>query len=254
MSKRKKKINEKIRKIDIILQDNEKISKEYENRNKGLPLSKKIFSKKVLRNILANEREEYFKELKKCNDKMNYKNFIKIKKEYEYEYQYLILAEVKEIDCEIENRIILLQKRVLQALKLNAKNSNNRDQINNIIYEIRYFNMLPFDSKTKIKEVSKLKKMITTTMSVAIEKAYELKSFNEIFKDVGKNADVLKNIFKLKVIRLEDIKLKIIKEKDEFFIQFFDDDVLDEKIKLDMQINKKDLKIRFNRKIKVFDL
>jgi len=254
MSKRKKRITEKIRKIDIMLSDKEKISKEYETRNKGLPLSKKIFSKKVLKRILFNEREEYLEELEKCNDKLNYKNFIKIKKEYEYEYQYLRLAEVKEIESEIENRLILLQKRVLQALKLNAKNSNNREQINNIIYEIRYFNLLPFDLKTKIKDVSKLKKMITTTMNVAIEKAYELKSFNEIFKDVGKNADVLKNIFKLKVIRLEDIKLKIIKEKDEFFIQFFDDDVLDEKIKLDMQINKKDLKIRFNRKIKVFDL
>ena len=64
MSKRKKKITEEIRKIDIILHDKEKISKEYENRNKGLPLSKKIFSKKVLKNILINEREEYFKELK----------------------------------------------------------------------------------------------------------------------------------------------------------------------------------------------
>ena len=114
--------------------------------------------------------------------------------------------------------------------------------------------MLPFDLKTKIGAIQNLKKMMTTTINIVINKAYELKSFNDIFKDKSKNTNVLKYLFSLKIIKLEDVGFKILKEKEGFFVQFFDDDVLDEKIKLDISIDKKDLKIRFNKKIRVFDL
>lgn len=254
ISKQKRKLNDKIRKIDVILSDKEKISKEYENRNKDLPLSNKIFSKKVLKKILAEEREKYVLELKKCNEKMNSKKFVEFKKECEYENEYLKLLELKGIKEEIEKRIILLQKRVLQAIKYKAKNATSREQINNIIYELRYFNMLPFDLKTKIGAIQNLKKMMTTTINIVINKAYELKAFNDIFKDKSKNTNVLKYLFSLKIIKLEDVGFKILKEKEGFFVQFFDDDVLDEKIKLDISIDKKDLKIKFNKKIRVFDL
>ena len=96
--------------------------------------------------------------------------------------------------------------------------------------------------------------MLTTTQNDAIAKAYELKSLKELYKDRTQNIKVLKYIFNLKIIKLEDVGYKILKEKDDYYIQFFDDDVIDEKIKLDTQINKKDLKIRLNKKIKLFDL
>ena len=152
ISKYKRQLTEKIRKIDIILSDKEKLLKEYEKRNKGLPLSKKIFSKKVLRSILEKEREEILLELKKCNDKLSSRKFVKVKKEYEYEYEYLKLVEYKDVDKIIEERIIFLQKRVLQSLKIKAKNAINREEINRILYELRYFLLLPIDSKTKILE------------------------------------------------------------------------------------------------------
>ena len=254
ISKYKRQLTEKIRKIDIILSDKEKLLKEYEKRNKGLPLSKKIFSKKVLRSILEKEREEILLELKKCNDKLSSKKFVKVKKEYEYQYEYLKLVEIKDIDKIIEEKILFLQKRVLQALKIRTKNAINREEINRIIYELRYFLMLSIDTKTKILEVPNLKRMITTTLSVVIDKAYELKDFKEIFRDKSKNINIIKYIFNLKIIKLEDIAFKIIKEKEGVYVQFFDDDVLDEKIELDNPITKEDLKIRFNKKIKLFDL
>ena len=254
ISKYQKKIINKIRKIDITLNDKEKLLKEYEKRNKDLPLQKKIFSKRVLKTILAKEREECLLELKICNDKMNPKKFVKVKKEYEYELKYLNLVECKDIKEKLDSVMILLQKRVLQAIKLKIKNASNREEINKMVYELRYFNLIPINSKTKLGDVSKLKKMFTTAKTEAISKAYELKSFNNIFKDKTKNFNILKYIFDLKIIRLEDVGFEILKEKDGFFVQFFDDDVLDEKIKIDTQINKADLKIRFNKKIKVFDL
>ena len=254
--KYKKKIIAKIKKNDLIISDKEKLINEYEKRNKDLPIQKKIFSKKVLKTILLKERDEYLAELELCNDKINPKKFVKVKKQYEYEYEYLKLVEYKNVNEEIERLIVLLQKRVLQAIKLKIKNSDNREEINRIIYELRYFNMLPINSKIRLGDVSKLKKMIDITKTEAISKVYELKSFKDIFKDKSKNINVLKYLFGLKIIRLEDVGIEIIKEKDEneCYVQFFDDDVLDEKFKIDIQINKSDLKIRFNKKIKVFDL
>ena len=254
ISEKKKRISKLIREIDIILNDKEKLTKEYEKRNKNLPLNKKIFSKNVLKKLLTNERDEYLLKLKEYNDKMNSKNFLSLRKKYEYELTYLKLSEIKEIEEEIFKIIILLQKRTLQAIKLKIKNAVSREEINRIIYEIRYFNLIPIDKKTRIRDIAKLKKMMTTTQIEAFSKAYELKSLKELYKDRTKNINILKNIFNLKIIKLEDVSYKILKEKDDFYIQFFDDDVIDEKIKLDVQINKKDLKIRFNKKIKLFDL
>ena len=254
ISEYKKKILKLIRKIDIILNDKERLAKEYEKRNKDLPLSQKIFSKNVLKKILSNEREEYLLELKKCNDKMNSKNFLKLRQKYEYELTYLKLSDIKEIEEEILKLIVLLQKRTLQAIKLKIKNVVSREEINKIIYEIRYFNLIPIDNNTRIRDITKLKKMMTAVQTEAFAKAYELKSLKELYKDRTQNINILKNIFNLKIIKLEDISYKILKEKDGFYIQFFDDDVLDEKIKLDTEIKKGDLKIRFNKKIKLFDL
>ena len=236
------------------MNNKEKLTKEYEKRNKDLPLEEKIFSKNVLKKILANEREKYLLELRKCNDKINSKNFSKYKKEYEYEARYLKLVGIKDLEKEIFESIMFLQKRVLQAIKYKIKNATNRDEITKIIYEIRYFNLMPIDKKTRICDLSKLKRMISTTQSAAILKAYELKNFKDIFKDKSKNINILKYVFNLRIIRLEDVAFKLIKEDDSIFVQFYDDDVLDEKYKIDTEIEPRELKIRFNKKVKVFDL
>ena len=250
----KKQILKKIRKLDTILSNKEQLIAEYEKRNENLPLQQKIFSKNVLKKILKDEREELLTELKECNDKMNSKKFINIKEKYEYEFEYLKLVDCSNIEEEIEKCIMLLQKRVLQAIKLKIKNANTREKINRIVYELRYFCLIPISKDKRIINSSKLKRMLITTQKDAIEKAYELKAFKDIFKDKSKNIYVLKYLFNLKIIRLEDVALKITKENEEYFVQFFDDEVIDEKHKIDKQINKKDLKIRLNKKIKAFDL
>ena len=65
---------------------------------------------------------------------------------------------------------------------------------------------------------------------------------------------MLKNIFKTKSINLEEINIKLIKEKEKFYIQVFDENSLEEKSELQHveKINKKDLNIRLNKKVKIF--
>ena len=65
---------------------------------------------------------------------------------------------------------------------------------------------------------------------------------------------ILKQIFNIRLISLEEIQIKLIKEKDKFYVQVFDEDVFEEKTEIENlgNINKKDLEIKINKKIKVF--
>ena len=57
---------------------------------------------------------------------------------------------------------------------------------------------------------------------------------------------ILKNIFKTRIIKLEEAYLKITKEKDQYFVQIFDENIFEEKVKIQKP---KDLNIKLNKKI-----
>ena len=254
LSKEKKQVIKDIRDIDLVLNDKKKLSEEYINRNMDLPLEEKIFSKRVLSRKMEEERESLTNYLKELNNKMYYKNFIKIQKDLIYEKKYLELIECENIEKVVIDKIILLQKRVIKALKYKIKKASTRENINRIIYEIRYLNLLPFSMNENIGQNSKLINLFENVEKDAIKKAYELKDFKELSKNKDINFEILKNMFSLEVIKLEDVSLKLIKEKDEVFVQFYDDDIIDKKFKINIELQKEDMKIRFNKKIRIFDL
>ena len=57
----------------------------------------------------------------------------------------------------------------------------------------------------------------------------------------------------LRVIKLEDLSLKITKDKEKYFMQIFDEGVFEEKMQIftNEKINEK--QIKFNKKIKLFE-
>ena len=254
LSKEKKQVLKDIRDIDIIINDKKKLDEEYINRNKDLSLEEKIFSKRVLSKKMKEEREGLINYLKELNNKMNYKNFLKTQKDLAYEKTYLELVETKNIEKAVIDKIILLQKRVIKALKYKIRKASTRENINRIIYEIRYLNLLPFSMNENIGQNSKLVKLFENVEKDAIKRAHELKDFNELSKNADINFEILKNMFSLEAIRLEDVSLKLIKEQNEVFVQFYDDNIIDKKFKINIESSKEDMKIRFNKKIRVFDL
>ena len=88
-----------------------------------------------------------------------------------------------------------------------------------------------------------------------LEKAQNLKIMLTTSKDINTDEEILKNIFHIRAISLEEIYIKLTKEKDKLYIQLFDEDAFEEKIEItDLKdINKKDLEIKLNKKIKVFN-
>lgn len=70
ITKRKLQILEEIKEIDNKINNKDLLEKEYIIRNEILPLNKKIFSMRVLSNIMIEEREKKYKKIEELNEIM----------------------------------------------------------------------------------------------------------------------------------------------------------------------------------------
>lgn len=123
-----------------------------------------------------------------------------------------------------------------------------------LIYEFRYYTMLPYDYERSVEETLELLDEINEIGKKIIKQANNMKVLEKVSKQEEINYEMLKNIFKTKSINLEEINIKLIREKEKFYIQVFDENSLEEKSELQHveNINKKDLNIRLNKKVKIF--
>lgn len=249
ITNKKLEVTEKIKEIDTIINNKDLLQEEYIRRNEKLPLENKIFSMRILSQIMEQERDKYFKELEKLNELMNPQNFIKYKKEIEEKYKYLKILEIEDIEKELDKFKIQLQKIFLSLIKIDIDKAETKQEIEKMIYNFRYYLLLPYDYENTIQKIEKLKKHITEVRSLLIDKAIDLKVIQRISKDKETNYKVLKNIFDVRIIKLEDAYLKITKEKDKYFVQIFDENIFEEKIEISKP---KDLEIKLNKKVPIW--
>ena len=250
ITSKKTKITKKIKQIDTIISNKELLQQEYISRNEKLPLKKKIFSMRILSQMMEKERDEYLKELEKLNKLMNPQNFVKYKKEIEEKYKYLKILETENIEKELDKLKIQFQKIFLKFIKININKAETRQEIENIIYSLRYYLLLPYDNQKNIQNVNKLQEEIKEVSKLAINKSIEFKILQEISKDKEINYEILKNIFYVRIIKLEDSYLKITKEKDKYFVQIFDENIFEEKIEISKP---KNLEIKLNKKVPIWE-
>ena len=64
---------------------------------------------------------------------------------------------------------------------------------------------------------------------------------------------IWKNILQLRVIKLEDISLKITKDKEKYFMQIFDEGAFEEKTQIFISTTINEKQIKINKKIKIFE-
>lgn len=249
ITERKKQLKNEIKEIDEKINNKELLQKEYEKRNENLPLQEKIFSARILSKKLIEEREEKILQLEDLNDLLNPQKFIKHLKELEQKMKYL---DIKE---NIETLILKLQKIFLKCYKIEIEKAQTRQDILKLIYEFRYYNILPYENEKQIFEVAEIKNEIDEVEKMLIEKAQQIKLINKISKNEKLNIEILKNIFLLRIINLEEVCIKLTKEKDKFYLQLLDENICEEKNQLSgiEQINKKDLEIKLNKKYKIFN-
>ena len=248
ITKRKIEIEGKMRYIETTIRDKEALKKEYTIRNKKLPLDKKIFSMKVLSKLMEQERKQHFKELQKLNEIINPQKFIKYKEELKQKYKYLEALD-KENKEELNKLKIELQKVFLNTIKININKAQTKQEIEKIIYDFRYYILLPYNKEKTIQKVEELQKPISEITEQIIKKAIELKVIEKISRNKKTNYEILKNIFNIRIIKLEDAYLKITKEKEKYYLQIFDENIFEDKIEISKP---QDLEIKPNKKISIW--
>lgn len=255
ITEEKRKLTESIKNIDETVNNKEALQKEYEKRNEELPIQEKIFSIRILSKMMIEERTTKIERLENLNNLLKPKNFVKYKKTLEQKHKYLQLVEVKNIEKEIETNIIEFQKVFLSCYKSKIQKAETKQELLKLIYEFRYYCLLPFNKEKEIRQIKELYEPLQEIGEQLIQKAHELKIIDVFSKNKNIDYQILKNIFYVRVINLENLYLKIVKEKDNYYIQLFDEDVFEEKIEIeDMNnLNKKDLEIKVNKKIKIFN-
>ncbi len=248
-TKEKMQIAEKIKKIDTTINDKKLLEKEYAERNSKLPLEKKIFSMRVLSKIMEEERNNYLKELEKLNYILKPKNFIKYKKELQEKAEYLKILREEDKNDALEKVKCEIQKTFLNMLKDKIKKIETKQEMEKLIYNFRYYVLLPYNNEKTIKEIKEIEKLIEEVSRIIIDKAIQLKIISKMSNDKQTNYEILKNIFDIRIIKLEDTYLKIIKEKEKYYIQLLDENLFEETIEIPMP---KKLEVKPNKKIAIW--
>lgn len=245
LSKQKKEITNQIKKIDDILSDDNILKEEYENRNKELANKDKIFSVSHLRLMLEKQRDRSLEEIKNINIKMKPTEFIKIKENLQQKLNFY--KEIKIDNTKNENFIALLAKFEVIFLQCFLKKidiSENKKQIENLIYEFRYYNlMLPI-----IEDIKEQKEEIAKKI---IKKACEQKVLITISENEELNYKILKEVLETKIIDIDTIVFTLKYSKGILTLNIYDDNTHDETKQIEIT-EKTELNVKLNKNIKIW--
>ena len=239
-------------KIDIELKNKSKILKKMEDKitfietskNKKMKLNKKL---ERIDLALNDKREKILKEISAIDYVLKPSNFLQEKKLIE---ETLEFYNCKEKPQEV---LIELQKEFLNFIYKKLCKMKTRDEIINILYEIRYYKKLKISKDLYITDIEELENLLDKTLKKAITMLCKLGSMKIISMDIDLNFDIIKYALDTKIIDLEEIKIAVKPDEDGLIIRVFDKDVYENQGRKRTKVNRKTLEIKENRKIKLFN-
>ena len=253
ITEEKKQINRELKKIDKMLNNKEMLAKEYLKLNNSPSPYEKIFSIRILEKKINSKKIELLERLEEKNQLLNPKKFIEEKTKLENRNKLLNIVKIKNRESEIAKTLIDFQKLFLQCFIVYINTAETKEQIINLIYILRYYNLLPFNENIDIYQNKELQKKLKEIKQLLIMKAVDYKLINVPSTNIEENIEILHYIFQIRIISIEDIYLSIIEEKDGFFVEFSENNesTYEEKFKIE-NIIKENLNIKLNKNIKIF--
>ena len=234
----KKVATEKIKKIEKILSQESKLKEEYEKRNAGVELKNKIFSIRVLRQQLEDEKRKLLNEIDENNYYLNPMNYVEEKEKVKKEKELLEVIEYTKVQK--REALIAFEKTCLKCFEKMVERPEQQDIIK-LIYKFRYFMLLPFDEQKSIKNVKELNEEINVIKNKLLDIAIQKKVISKIPEEI------LSHVLETLIIKLEELYYNVTIENEKKYIQIFDENITEEKF----EINKID-KIKINKKLKIF--
>ena len=154
----------------------------------------------------------------------------------------------------LDRYINKLQKILLEKiLPKKLETINEKEKLIDFIYQLRYYNLIQYNSEREIKDVKELQENLTNLEKLLIKKLYSLKIINTLSTNERNDIEIVRNIFYLRTISLENLYLELFKiEGNKYNLNIYDEkDTLEESKDIQLQFNKKD-KIKLKRKVKLF--
>lgn len=244
ITEEKKEYTKEIEKIDKILNNNELLKKEYYARNEKLPNKEKIFSVSYLVGILDKERIKLIEKIDESNKIILPKEFVEQKSKLEEEVKFL--EEIIKLDK--EDALIKLATEFLNQVQIEiAKiNEENKEKLINWIYKIRYYRYIPIDYEKTIKDIEVLKEKFEEVIKIIIKKAQELKIWDIFSENTELTYQILKEIFDMKMICLQNLNMQCKYENRELYVEYYDDTIIESSLKIKTDT------VKIKKKIKLF--
>lgn len=228
--------------MDRCINDSEELKKE-------LLKDKTAKNEAEIKKDLMVEREKCIKQIMEYNKKLDPRQLIKqIKKNKVNNVAIFNYKEAIDNSETALDEIIKLQKMFLKGYKILAERLSGKKEVLELLYEFRYYNLIPISKEELLKDNDELKADIESVQEFLIQKAMNEKLINSVNSNEYINNEILKNIFSLKIIKLENAEVNLRITQTGIRANYLDGDV-EEKSK-DIPISNNIGKFKIKRKEK----
>lgn len=232
----KKQLLQELNEIEKIIGQNVRLTEEFEKTNEEAPIDKKIFNIRVFKKQLENKKQKLLEQIEKDNHLLNPLNYLEEKSKLLEQKQ-----KLENMDVEQETMLIEFIENFFKCFKTLIKKTKDEEEIIRLIYQFRYFMLLPFDLEKYIKDVKELRKNITEVQRQLVKKAIDRK----VIVDVP--FEIMQHVFETRIIILEELYYKITVKSEKYYVQLFDKNISEEKFEITPVE-----KTKINKKIKIF--
>ena len=232
-----------ISKITIENNNNMKIVSKIENMLKSEALILKKFNKEKIK-----EKYKTIENYKQTLNKMKNIKTVEINKNSKLLNPFEYVKRKNTIECEIKslndivvlmknkkslyNTLISLQRKVITCLYKKIEVYDLKKELVNLIYEVRYYNLLPIEKDKKIKDLKELEVDLRNMQKKLTNKLCENKVVDTFAKDYNINYNIIKYIFITKMTNINKIQLSMIYDNKKLNISYYDENVLEKEEKI----------------------
>lgn len=252
ITKNKKTMTKQIKQIDEMLNDESLLLDELEKRKTKLGKKGKLLNNQYLRALLNEERRNLIAKMQKLTSIMNPKNYVTNKRRLESKYEKINeILEVVEKASSYE-KMIELQKQFLKCIEVKVKNTNNKRELVDLIYYIRYYTSLPINEEKTIRDLEKLRMQINKIQEILIAKCINLKIINVVSVENEFNYKIIKTILLSQAVDLENLELEIKPKYNKLKVNVYEGEELENSFEIETEGSAEKVNIKTDKKFKLF--
>ena len=133
-----------------------------------------------------------------------------------------------------------------------AEKLKGKKEVLELLYEFRYYNLIPITRSQLLKDNEELKEDIDNMREFLITKAIDERLINSVNSNNYINDEILKNIFSLRIITLENVEVNIQHIQEGIRVNYLDGDVEETSKDIAIPENIGKYKVKEKKKIKIF--